>query len=367
MRNIGMDVHARQTYFCVLDEEGRKVERGKVETKEEALRGVVNRHKREGVQVALEATTTSWWVQEVLKKAGAKVEVTNPYKVKLISESRAKTDKADAQILAELLRCGGLPTPVYVPSARIRKLRKHLTLRRGLLQVRTRLICNGKAHLRGEGIQNEQKDFHTSKSWEGIMQDHSASRWYLHPLFEVYQRVETSLKAVEAAMDDEWSLDESVLRLQTIPGVGRIVAYTVIASLGEVERFSCSKQVAAYAGMVPTERSSGEVVVRSGITHEGRSELRGALVQAGWAVLRTRKDEAQFLKCFYYKLMHKRGSQIAVVALARKLLTIAYQLLKEEKNFDGKAVQEIQKPKKSDFLLKRLSNLTCERRNEVRT
>lgn len=367
MKSIGMDVHARQTYFCVIDGEGRKVEQGKTETKEEALREVIQRHKGDGVQVAIEATTTSGWVQEVLKGAGAKVEVTNPYKVKLISESRAKTDKADALILAELLRCGGLPTPVYVPSVRIRKLRKHITLRRGLIQIRTRLICNAKAHFRGEGISSQQKDFHTSKSWERQIRENSASRWYLGPLFEVYQKVESSLKAVEEAMDDAWSFDESVLRLQTIPGVGRIVAYTIVASLGEVERFSCSKQVAAYAGLVPTERSSGEVVVRSGITHEGRSELRGALVQAGWAVLRTKKDEAQFLKRFYYKLMHKRGSQIAVVALARKLLTIAYQVLKGESDFDGQAVQEIKKPEKLNFSQKRLLNLSGEQRNEVGT
>lgn len=367
MKSIGMDVHAKQTYFCVLDEEGRKVEQGKVETKEEGLREVIDRHKAGGVQVAIEATTTSWWVQEILKKAGAKVEVTNPYKVKLISESRAKTDKADALILAELLRCGGLPTPVYVPSVRIRRLRKQITLRRGLIQMRTRLICNAKAHFRGEGIQNQQRDFHTSKSWEKRIGKNPASRWYLDPLVEVYRKVETSLQTVEAKMDEEWSSDSSVIRLQTIPGVGRIVSYTIVASLGEVNRFSTSKQVAAYAGLVPTERSSGEVVVRSGITHEGRSELRGALVQAGWAVLRTRKDDAQFLKRFYYKLLHKRGSQVAVVAVARKLLTIAYQLLKEERDFDGEAIREVKKPKESYFPQKRLSNLSGEQRNEIRT
>ena len=344
MKSIGMDVHSRQTYFCVLDERGDRVDSGRVETTEDGLQSLVTRHGE--VQVAIEASTTAWWVQDILKKAGAKVEVTNPYKLKLIAESRAKTDKADAQILAELLRIGGLPTPVYVPSADIVELRQKISLRRQLIKIRTQIICSAKARMRGFGIKLKPRAFHTSSSWADTMTLYKDHRWYLKPLQEVFEKVEGGINGLVKEMSEKWDEDPSIKRLQTMCGVGPIVSYTVKASLADAKRFSSSKQVSAYAGLVPIERSTGETVHRGGITHEGRTELREALVQGAWAVLRTRKDSAIFLKKFFYTIMHKRGSQVAIVALARKLLTIAYHILRDEKEFDGTKVQEKKKMEK---------------------
>ena len=340
MRSIGMDIHAKQTYFHILDEAGRKLEQGKIATTETALTEVIHRHRDSGVQVAIEASTSTWWIQEVLQKAGARVEVTNPYKLKLIAESRSKTDKADAQILAELLRCGGLPTPVYVPSAAIRQLRQRLSLRRRLVRIRTQLICSAKAHLRGQGLKTTAQDFHRLQSWKALQEARSSCTWHLSRLVGTFEQIETSLRFIERELQQQWGQHADIKRLRTIPGVGPITAYTIVASLGEVRRFAASKQVAAYAGIVPSERSSGEVVVRGRITHEGRSELRGALIQAAWGSLRCRRDNALALKRFYYRLMHKRGSQIAIVALGHKLLTIAYQLLKAQTEFDETRLQK---------------------------
>jgi transposase len=340
MKSIGMDVHMRQTYFCVLDKRGKLVERGHVMTTEKALSEVIERHADDKVQVALEASTITWWVQDILKKAGARVEVTNPYKLKLISESRSKTDKADAQILAELLRCGGLPTAVYVPSVEIRTLRQKLCLRRRLISIRTQVINAGKAHLRGQGIKSQPKDLHTVLSWKEKIDKTPESSWYLNPLFETYFQVQSELDKLEKKLLKEYGKDERIKRLRTIPGVGVTVSYTLLACLAEAKRFSSSKQVAAYAGLVPSQFSSGEVTNYGGITRQGRHELRGTLIQGAWGVLRTRKDSALYLKKFYYKLLHKKGkSQVAIVALARKILTIAYHVMKDEKDFEGSLTQ----------------------------
>lgn len=339
MKSIGMDVHARQTYFCVLNERGDVVNRGRTDTTEQKLRQVIERCNGK-TQVAIEASTTAWWVQDILKKAGARVEVTNPYKLKLIAESRAKTDKADAQILAELLRCGGLPTAVYVPSAEIIDLRQKLNLRRQLIKIRTQLICSAKARLRGRGIKVLPQSFHTVSSWAKITKEHEDHRWYMEPLQEVFERVEAGIDQLVDNISDEWDRDPGVQRLRTVCGIGPIVAYTIRAALADAKRFATSKQVGAYAGIVPTERSSGEATHRGRITHEGRIELRQALVQAAWGVLRTRRDEAVFLKKFYYKIMYRKGSQIAIVALARKLLTIAYHILRDAREFEGTMIRE---------------------------
>lgn len=346
MKSIGMDVHAKQTYFCVLNERGDVVDKGRTETTEKNLQQVIERCKG-GVQVAIEASTTAWWVQDILKKAGARVEVTNPYKLKLIAESRAKTDKADALVLAELLRCGGLPTAVYVPPAEVIDLRQKINLRRQLIKIRTQLICSAKAKLRGRGIKMLPQSFHTVSSWTKMVKEHEDHRWYMEPLQEVFRKVENGIEQLVEGISNEWDKDPGVQRLKTVCGIGPIVAYTIRAALADAKRFATSKQVSAYAGIVPTERSTGETTHRGRITHEGRIELRQALVQAAWGVLRTRKDEAVFLKKFYYKIMYKKGSQIAIVALARKLLTIAYHVLRDERTFDGTMIGEKKGEEKS--------------------
>lgn len=335
MRNIGMDVHSKQTVFQVVDEEGCIVDRGKVETTAVALQEVIRRHSRDGeVRVALEASTPAFWIRDALVSAGAEVHVTNPYKLRLIAESRQKTDENDAAILAELLRCGGLPRAVYVPTPAIRELREQLALRRQLIRIRTQVINGAKAALRRRGQKYTARAFHTLASWEA----ESKVLPVVSPLHGLWSQAEEERIRIEKELSQDWRSDSVIQRLQTIPGVGPIVAYTIVAALADIHRFQSAEKVASYAGLVPTERSSGEKVIRGGITHQGRSELCGAMVQAAWAVLRTKRSEAEKLQKQFYKLMFKRGSQIAIVALARKLLTIVYQVWKRETVFDGDRV-----------------------------
>ena len=330
MKSIGMDLHQKQTVFHVLSAEGLCVGRGKIDTTVEALQGLIKKYSGEEVQVAIEASTPAFWVREILVEAGARVEVTNPYKLRLIAESRNKTDANDAMILAELLRCGGLPREVYVPSLAIRQLREQLALRRSLVQMRTKIICSAKAALRRRGMRYSARTFHTLESWDIKVED--------TPVFEtlnaMYYRCEEERLKLEKALSTKWGNDSIVLRLRSIPGVGPLVAVTILAALGEIERFSSSSQVAAYAGLVPSERSTGDTISHGRITHQGRSELCGAMVQAAWAVLRTKRESAEALKHMFYKIMMKRGSQIAIVAVARKLLTIVYHVWKQETLFD---------------------------------
>lgn len=334
MRIIGMDIHQRQTVFHVLDENGSCVDFGKVESESSKLQEVIKRHAACGVRVAIEASTPAFWVRDALVAAGAKVEVTNPYKLRLIAESRSKTDKSDARILAELLRCGGLPREVYVPGKEIQCLREQLAIRRGIIGIRTKLICSAKASLRRRGIKYEAKAFHKNASWTGDA--HGLD--LIERLGRIYQRCEEERVAIEKEMQAKWKSDPRFDLLRSIPGVGPIVGLTLLAAIEKIERFQHPEHLASYAGLVPSERSSGETVSRGGITHQGRNELRGAIVQAAWAVLRTKHGKADALKKMFYKVMLKRNSQVAVIAVARKLLTIAHQVLKHGVYFDDQLV-----------------------------
>lgn len=334
MRSIGMDVHQKQTVFEVREASGEVVERGKISTETEALQAIARRHGKEGVQVAIEASTPAFWIRDALMEVGARVEVTNPYKLRLIAESRSKTDMNDAAILAELLRCGGLPKAVYVPAAEIRDLREQLALRRQLIRIRTQLINRAKATYRRRGKRYSARAFHTDASWQNGQQDVSI----LSSLYQLWKDIEEQRQCIESGLASHWNHDATIQRLRTIPGIGPIVAYTIVAAVGEISRFKSAEKLASYAGLVPSERSSGESIVRGGITHQGRSELCGAMVQAAWAVLRTRREDTERLKKPFYKIMFKRNSQVAIVAVARKLLTIVYQVWKQETVFNGDRV-----------------------------
>ena len=132
MHYCGLDVSRKSTHVCIEDGQGRRVTRGVVPTTPTGLAGAVERYAERGLRVAIEAGNQTAWIVDLLRELGAKVHVVHPLKVKLIAESKKKTDRIDAQLLAHLLRIGGLPEPVHVPSHRSRELRGLLVARRQL-------------------------------------------------------------------------------------------------------------------------------------------------------------------------------------------------------------------------------------------
>jgi transposase len=130
---------------------------------------------------------------------------------------------------------------------------------------------------------------------------------------------------------------EAIERLQTIPGVGHIVATNIYAAVGDVSRFPNAKSLCAYAGLVPTVRQSGGSAGHGRITKEGSKPLRATLVQAAHiAASRCQGDAVEPLRAIYTRIRGTRGRRkIAIVALARHLLRIAYYVLRDGTVYDA--------------------------------
>ena len=142
------------------------------------------------------------------------------------------------------------------------------------------------------------------------------------------------------ALREQWDaeiaeLDKVVLRaaegntearylMRHQPGVGPITALAVVLSLGPVERFPCARKVASYAGLVPAEYSSGARQRLGHISKEGNAFLRWLLVEAATVAVRHDRE----MKRVYWRLVERRGKAIAKVAVARKLLTRLYWMLR---------------------------------------
>ena len=113
MNYCGIDLGGVSSYAFVTDEKGNKLWSGPIATEKVAFEHLVKKFAGGGLSIAIEAGNQTAWVHEELVKLGAEVTVVNPTKVKLIAESRRKTDKIDAKILCELLRLNALPHPVH--------------------------------------------------------------------------------------------------------------------------------------------------------------------------------------------------------------------------------------------------------------
>jgi transposase len=125
-----------------------------------------------------------------------------------------------------------------------------------------------------------------------------------------------------------------VARLETMPGVGAISAQTLVAAVDTIDRFPSGKKLVAYAGLAPSVRASGERVEYGRITRQGRSEIRAVWVQAAPAALAVKRVAAAPLQRWWARVARRRGKKTAVVALARKLLTIAFHLLRDGTTYD---------------------------------
>jgi transposase len=341
MHYCGLDVSRKSTHVCIEDAQGRRVKRAVVPTTPAGLTAAIERYTERGLRVAVEAGNQTAWIVDLLRERGAKVHVVHPLKVKLIAESKKKTDRIDAQLLAHLLRVGGLPEPVHVPSSRSRELRGLLVARRQLVHMRTKLLNVVRGLARQQRIELRPRALLTLGGWTQLTAASlsPALREVVGAYEATVQAASTALAALDRELARRAGRDPRVARLETMPGVGPISAQTLVAAVDTIERFPSAKKLVAYAGLVPSVRTSGERVEYGRITKQGRSEIRAVWVQAAHAVLAVKAAAASPLQRWCERVARRRGKKTALVALARKLLTIAFHLLRDGTTYDPRRLR----------------------------
>jgi transposase len=143
-----------------------------------------------------------------------------------------------------------------------------------------------------------------------------------------------AIRDIERELAEYERKDTRAARLKTIPRVGRIAALTFLAAVDDVHRFPSSRKLVGYAGLAPTVRSSGERTEYGSISREGRSELRAVWVQIAHLVAIDTSRATRPLRTWFNRVARRRGRKTAMVALARRLLVIAYHLLRQDTVYD---------------------------------
>jgi transposase len=337
---LGLDIHARATVWCLLDEAGTQVERGKVPTTAPALTELVERlNERDELLVGQEVGTMTHFVHDVLTAAETKVLSFNAQQLRMIASSRKKTDRRDAYWIAKALQTGMTPLPVYIPTGEIRRLRRLLSQRNALCREHRRWLLRAKTTLRAAGIgvpaaRSVAKIHHALLDGpEGLDEDLCEA---LARCRRMHELLMAELKQLEATIRHETRSIDAIKRLQTIPAVGHWVAATIYAWVGDVTRFGSARQLAAYAGLVPSVWQSADSERLGSITKQGSPALRQMLTQSGQVLLwRCRSAEAAPLRAAAMRVYTSRKrAKIAVIAAARHILRIAYYVLRDGTSYD---------------------------------
>jgi transposase len=325
-----IDLHARYSQIRVIDEQGRELTSGRVPTTRARLTAAFA--GLGAVRILLETGTESEWVAQTLEAAGHAVIVADPNYAPMYGElrRRVKTDRRDVAALAEANRRGWYRA-AYRRSAPQRALQQILRTRRQLVSMRSGTISLLRSVLRQDGYRlpsGSSAQVPTRLATLGVPAALAAT---LAPLQRTIATLSEEIARVDDRIQAEVQGDAIVERLQSVPGVGPVVAATFRATVDRVERFEAAGQVSALIGLVPREDSSGERHQRGHITKTGSRELRSLLIQAAWACWRSRGSGA--LRAWAEQLAARRGRRIAVVALARRLSRILFAIWRDGSTF----------------------------------
>jgi transposase len=329
LRTIGLDVHKHFTQVAVL-EAGAVVSNQRIETTPSALRKLAS-GLGPGDQVVLEASVNTWAVADLLRQHAGRVVVSNPLRTRAIASAKVKTDKVDSEVLAQLLAADYIPE-VWVPDDATRQLRHLVSRRRSLVQQQTRQRNRIHAVLHRNLVDCPATDLFgvTGRRWLTEVQLPAMERREVDSNLRLLAVLEDEVRSV----DDEIAVvvvdDPRVRRLLTIPGVGLATAVAVVAVVGDIQRFDRPNQLVGYLGLDPRVRQSGDQPFRTGhISRQGQAHARGLLLEAAHATVRVPGP----LRAFCERVQGRRGKQVALVAVARKLTVLAWHLLTKDQDY----------------------------------
>ena len=324
-RYVGLDVHKQFIEACFIDEAGKQLHRCHVAVTRESIQAFVAKYLQSSDHVVMETTTNTWEVAEVILPHVAKVAIANPLKVKAIAEAKVKTDKVDAAVLAQLLRCDFLPQ-VWIPDKATRLLREMCAHRAGLVADQTRIKNRIQSLLAQRLIPVSVPVLFNGcgRNWLSNLGLNTQDR----ALVDSYLRILDKIKSEEITQEKalaQLSYDNQEIRLlMTLPGIGPAGAQALYAALGDWKRFRDGAHAASYLGLSPSTRQSANHCYHGPITKAGNSLARWLLTQAARQVA----QHPGPLGVFFRRIRQRKNFNVAVVATARKLVTIAFLMLK---------------------------------------
>jgi transposase len=326
----GFDVHRRQITFDALDTETGELSRGRIDSSRAAVVAWVERFPGQQVEVALEACTGWLFVCEELAAAGALPHLAEPAETSARrgGKRRAKTDRADARHLRELLSEGRLPE-AWLPPAHVCAWRTRTRLRKTLVEERTQWLQRIQATLFQHGVPSAEVPARLlgreGRAFLDQLQLPPAANERVRVALTLIDALDTQLAPLERELRRLARRQRGCQALLAEHGIGELTAATILCELGDVGRLSSSRKAVRAVGLdVGVHRSDRRSRVGK-LTKQGSAHARWALYEAAQsACRRTSPEHATYLALKARGLSHTRAS----LTIARKLARRSYHSLR---------------------------------------
>jgi transposase len=330
VRFIGLDVHRDFCEIAICDA-GRVRSGGRVPTSPQGLQVLANSLGPDD-QVALEATGNALAIARQLEPFVDRVIVATRTELRAITEAKVKTDRRDARTLARLL-AAGLLDGCWLPDEQTRALRRRLARRAQLVRQRTR--AKNEVHavlmrtLKGRPPMSDAFG-RGGRVWLAELELPADERETVDGCLRQIDFLDGEIAILERGIAEHALHSGAIKRLMTVPGVSLMTATTFLAAVGDVRRFRDPRKLVSYLGLDPKVRQSGIAAAKHGrISKQGASQVRQMLAEAAFVAVST----AGPMRAFYERVRARRGSQIAIVAVARKLAVLFWHLLTREQDY----------------------------------
>lgn len=339
MQYIAFDSHKKYTWARVEDQDGRKIQEVRINHDRGALHGFLETCEP-GSPVAVETMGNWYWITDEIEAAGMVPRLVHAGRAKWMLGMRNKTDKLDAKGLNRLQRAGTLPT-VWIPPGELRDARDLPRTRMVLVQQRTRLKNRIHATLAKYAIKIDEASDIFGERGRRLLEERlkhlpEQTRFATESLLEQLDQVEEQVQAFEERMEVVFSSTPEVQRLESLPGVGFILAVVIATEVGDVRRFPRASQLASYAGTTPTVRSSGGKIRHGRLPSDVNRYLKWAFIEAANVVCINRRRSTwrqRHVSRLYERIRQRRGHPQAVGAVARHLAEATYWMLKKGETY----------------------------------
>ena len=368
----GIDVHKSFLVATILNCEGIK------ETKEfnTGLEDLINLREwimaKHCQRVAMESTGIYWTPLYTCLEGKVETIVANPRHIKNIPGR--KTDDLDSEWIAELCLNGQIK-PSYIPSKGIRELRDLTRTRTKTIQTMTAFKNRvhkvlEKANIRISGVLSEIFGIAGLQILNGILKKRNIDDvlkdvkrigkkkaaikesvrgelsqtdiWLIQECLEIIDFLKKKINLLDSMINQQIKKEQKQNQMEilmTIPGISYTSASAILAEIGDINVFPCPKSLVGWSGLAPSLNESAGKSSNGHITKKGSKYLRRMLVQCAHVIARCRPNKLRF---FFQRILMRKGKKIAIVALARKLLSIIHHLLKNNENY----IEDELKPKK---------------------
>lgn len=332
MIHLGIDHHKKWDIVVAINDAGEVILECRVASTRdgwEQLKAALP--AGEPIRSVLEAGWNWGKLYDVLEELGFNPKLANALKVRLIAESRIKTDKRDALALAQMLRMDWIPE-VHVPVRETRDSKNLLRQRAWLIRQRTGLKNRIHSILDRNHLElPEVSDVFGArgKAWLKALELRSPDDLLLDAHLGLFDSIQSQVRETERWIDEALKEHPDLEILTSLPGVGKLLGAMVALEIDGIERFDSAEKLCAYAGLVPSVYQSGESRNTGRLISSCNRHLRYAFIEAAWTAVRI----SPYFSSFYRRVKARKGSQVAVGAAARKLCAIAFHCLKGRRRY----------------------------------